>query len=219
MVAAHSSRAARQKGHVRKVFPDDSPNFGRRNSEQDSSAPALPSSGLHPAAKSFDLRPNASNVGSLFTDKRSKSRGRDSASGSLVLALRKSPSPTAAQPSAGVRTNPSQSSSAHLRVRKDSSGSPSPSAPAAQTSSDVPPNPLIAELERIQARIGIAHATCRTAQRALEGSGVPNGIDIGRTLGFGASDVLAAEFSRLYALIHCLKERRPLDQWIGRWRP
>ena len=80
-------------------------------------------------------------------------------------------------------------------------------------------NALIAELERIQDRIGIARSTCMTAQSALEGSGVARGIDIARALGFGASAVLGVELSRLYALIHGLKEGRPLAEWIGRWRP
>src|SRR5581483_6700793 len=112
----------------------------------------------------------------------------------------------------------SKTSSARLRDRSPSLSGCDPPVPglscsdprpAAQTSADV--QTLIVELERIQARIGIAHATCRTAQRALEGLGLPHGIDIGRALGFGAGEVLAAEFSRLEALVLCLKERRPLD--------
>ena len=116
--------------------------------------------------------------------------------------------PHAEETSAEVPTNPPSAS-------RSSSLS---SHPAAQRF-DVRTNALIAELERIQDRIGIARSTCVTAQGALEGSGVPGGIDIGRALGFGASTVLSEEYGRLYALIHALKEGRPLQEWIGRWRP
>jgi len=72
---------------------------------------------------------------------------------------------------------------------------------------------------RASLKLPVAKATCATVGAALEGSGVPRGIDIGRALGFGASAVLSEEYGRLYALIHALKEGRPLDEWIGRWRP